>query len=202
MTRVTKALFLVLGLAAGVSPAFAQTTITAEGPVVVTIIPGGTTFLTEGKNSSGPSFNSYNLGGSVVGNINKYFGVEGEALGALGISQSVAGYASDLKTPNMLSYNGNVIVSAANRSAFVPYVTGGIGAMSVFETADFGINGTETFLTTNVGGGLKWYSGRWGLRVDYRFIAVQGKDDAPAFFGTDNRFAHRVYGGLLVNLGR
>jgi hypothetical protein len=31
---------------------------------------------------------------------------------------------------------------------------------------------------------------------------VQGKDDAPAFFGTDNRYAHRIYGGVLLNLGR
>jgi Outer membrane protein beta-barrel domain len=202
MTRVTKALLLVVGLAAGAAPAYAQGTIPAEGSVVVTIIPGGATFVTEGKNSNGTSFSNYNLGGSVVGNINKYVGVEGEALGALGISQSLTGYASDTKTPNMLSFNGNVVVSAANHSSLVPYVTGGVGSASVFEKAELGINATETFLTGNVGGGLKWYSGRWGVRVDYRFIAIKSKDDAPAFFGTDNRFAHRVYGGLLVNLGR
>jgi hypothetical protein len=74
--------------------------------------------------------------------------------------------------------------------------------MSVFETADLGINSTETFFTSNVGGGVKWYAGSWGLRVDYRFIAVQGKDDAPAFFGPENRYAHRIYGGFLVNIGR
>jgi hypothetical protein len=202
MTRVTKALFMVLGLAAGAAPAYAQDTNATEGRVVVSIIPGGATFLTEGKSSNGPSFGNYNLGGSVLGNFNKYVGVEGEALGALGLSQALAGFTSDIKTPNMLSYSGNLVVSAANHSAFVPYVTGGIGATSVFETADLGINATETFLTGNVGGGLKWYSGRWGLRVDYRFIAVRAKDDAPTFFGTENRFAHRVYGGLLVNLGR
>jgi len=201
MTRVTKALLLVLGLAAGASPALAQGTIATEGRAVVTVIPGGATFLTESKDATSPSFGNYNLGGSVTGNINRYVGIEGEALGVLGLSQSLTGFASDVKTPNMFSYSGNVVVSANNHSSLVPYVTGGVGALSVFETADLGINNTETFLTSNVGGGLKWYSGRWGLRVDYRFIAVHGKDDAPSFFGTDNRFAHRVYGGLLVNIG-
>jgi hypothetical protein len=193
---------MVLGLAAGASPAYAQGAIAAEGPVAVTIIPGGATFVTEGKSSNGASFNNYNLGGSVVGNINRYVGVEGEALAGLGVSQSITGYTPDIKSPNMLSYSGNLVVSAANHSSFVPYVTGGVGATNVFEKAELGINATETFLTGNIGGGLKWYGGRWGLRVDYRFIAVRAKDDAPAFFGTDNRFAHRVYGGLLVNLGR
>jgi hypothetical protein len=74
--------------------------------------------------------------------------------------------------------------------------------MSVFEKADLGIDQTETFLTGNVGGGLKWYSGRWGLRGDYRFIMVQSKDDAPEFFGRETRYGHRIYGAVLVNLGR
>ena len=65
------------------------------------------------------------------------------------------------------------MVSAANRSSVVPYVTGGVGGLSLFEKASLGINDTETFLTGNVGGGVKWYTGRWGLRGDYRFIAVQ-----------------------------
>jgi len=53
-----------------------------------------------------------------------------------------------------------------------------------------------------VGGGVKWYSGRWGLRGDYRFIAVQSKDDAPEFFGREARYGHRVTGAFLVNIGR
>ena len=65
-----------------------------------------------------------------------------------------------------------------------------------------GINDTQTFLTGNVGAGVKWYAGRWGLRGDYRFIGVQSKDDAPSFFGRDTRYGHRFYGAVLVNLGR
>jgi hypothetical protein len=94
------------------------------------------------------------------------------------------------------------VLSAANRSAIVPYATGGVGGLSLFHRASLGINDTETFLTGNVGGGLKWFHGRWGLRGDYRFLAVRSKDDAPSFFGRETRYGHRVYGGILVNTGR
>jgi len=74
--------------------------------------------------------------------------------------------------------------------------------MSVFEKQELGIIGTQTFLTSNVGGGVNWYAGRWGLRGDYRFVALKSKEDAPAFFGQETRYGHRVYGGVLLNLGR
>lgn len=124
--------------------------------------------------------------------------------GALGISQALqfGGLTSDVKTPNLLNYGGNLVFSVPNQSSVVPYVTGGLGGLSLFEKASLGINSTETFLTGNVGGGVKWYSGRWGLRGDYRFVAVQSKDDAPSFFGQETRYGHRVYGGVIVNVGR
>jgi len=204
MKRSFAALITVITL--GVSaPAFAQTR-EASGPGVVeiTIIPGGGTFFTEGKDTQGPSFGNYDLGGSVTLNFNRWVGVEGEVSGALGISQSLdfsGATQTDVKTPHLLNYSGNVIVNAAKGSV-VPYVTGGIGGLSLLERSGLGINDTETFLTSNVGGGVKWYSGRWGLRGDYRFIAVQSKDDAPVFFGRENRYGHRVYGGVLLNIGR
>jgi hypothetical protein len=95
-----------------------------------------------------------------------------------------------------------VVVNAANRSSVVPYVTGGIGGLSVFEKASLGVSRNETFLTGNVGGGVKWYAGRWGLRGDYRFVGVQSKDEAPAFFGQDTRYGHRVYGAVMLNVVR
>ena len=199
--RVTAAL-LVLGAAlTGASSAMAQDR-RVEGPAVVTIIPGGATFFTEGKDTNGPSFGSYDLGGAFAGNFNRYIGVEGEVSGKLGVSQSLTGIIGDVKTPNMLNYSGNLVVSAPTRSGVIPYATAGVGGLSVFEKASLGINETETFLTTNVGGGVKWFSGRWGLRGDYRFIVVQSKDDAPSFFGQETRYGHRFYGGFLVNVGR
>jgi len=109
--------------------------------------------------------------------------------------------AVDVKTPHFLSYSGNVVVSAGHGSV-VPYATAGVGGLSLFERAEVGVNDTTTFLTTNVGGGVKWYAGRWGLRGDYRFIAVQSKDDAPAIFGQETRYGHRIYGGVILNVAR
>lgn len=200
MTRVTAAFLFVAGLA-GAGSAYAQESRSVEGAVVVTIIPGGATFFTEGKDLKGPSFGNYDLGGAFAGNFNRYVGVEGEVSGTLGVSQKL-GLLSDIKTPNMLNYSGNLVISAPTRSAVVPYLTGGVGGLTLFEKTSLGINQNETFLTGNVGGGVKWYSGRWGLRGDYRFIAVQSKDDAPEFFGQETRYGHRVYGAFLVNVGR
>ena len=204
MTRVIVILVTAASVL-GASQAYAQESNAAgPAPVVVTIIPGGATFFTEGKDTNGPSFGNYDLGGAVAVNFNRYVGVEGEVSGALGISQDFqfGGITANRKTPDILNYSGNVVVSAANRSSVVPYVTGGIGGLSVFDKAELGIANTETFLTGNVGGGVKWYSGRWGLRGDYRFIGVQSKDDAPTFFGRDTRYGHRVYGAVLLNVVR
>ena len=173
------------------------------GTVEVTIIPGGATFFTESSDTNSPSFGNYDLGGSATVNFNRYVGVEGEVSGLLGVSQSLdllTGTA-DVKTPHFLNYSGNLVVSAG-RGSVVPYATAGLGGLSLFERAEVGVSDTTTFLTSNVGGGVKWYAGRWGLRGDYRFIAVQSKDDAPAFFGQETRYGHRVYGGVIVNVVR
>ena len=191
----------------GVSPGIAQTlesSASGPGKVEASIIPGGGIFFTEGKDTHAPSFGNYDLGGSVTVNVSRYVGIEGEVSGGLGVSQSLdfAGASlSDTRTPHLLNYSGNVIVNVA-RGPVVPYVTGGVGGLSLFEQADLGVNDTETFFTGNVGAGVKWYSGRLGLRGDYRFIAVQSKDDAPAFFGQERRYGHRVYGGIVINVVR
>jgi len=203
MTRWIAVMFVAVGFASA-HPVYAQDAVPRPGTVVVTIIPGGTTFFTEGKETSEPSFNNYGLGGSVEANFNRYLGVEGEVTGGLGITQDLqfTGGTSNTKTPNLLNFSGNVVVSAANRSSIVPYVTGGVGGLTLFEKASLGINNTDTFLTGNVGGGVKWFNGRWGLRGDYRFVTVKSRDDASNFFGQETRYGHRVYGGLLFNATR
>jgi hypothetical protein len=202
MTRWIAVLLAVAGVI-GTGRASAQEVAPGQGVVVLTIIPGGATFFTEGKDANGPSFGNYDLGAGVTVNFNRFVGVEGEVSGSLGIEQNLqfAGQTSNLKTPNLLNYSGNLVISAANHTSVIPYVTGGIGGLSVFERPALGIVGTDTFLTSNVGGGVKWIAGRWGLRGDYRFIAVQSKDDASAFFGQETRYGHRVYGAILVNVG-
>lgn len=205
MTHRIALLAVFIGLM-GTTHALAQTRESSPGPgrVEAAIIPGGGIFFTEGKDTQGPSFGNYDLGGSVTVNFNRYVGVEGEVSGGIGVSQSLdfnGVSLADAKTPHLLNYSGNIIVHAANGSV-VPYVTGGVGGLSLFERADLGVNDTETFLTGNVGAGVKWYSGRLGFRGDYRFIAVRSKDDAPAFFGQETRYGHRVYGGIILNIVR
>ena len=205
MTRWIAVLVAVIGIGSA-TRAFAQESTPGPGTVAVTIIPGGATFFTESNNAKGPSFGNYGLGGAVEVNFTRYIGVEGEVTGALGITQNLtqAGITSNLKTPNLLNYNGNVVVHLANQSSLTPYATGGIGGLTVFDTAALGISQTETFLTGNVGAGVKWFhsSGRWGIRGDYRFIAVRSKDDASSFFGQDTRYGNRVYGGVIINAVR
>jgi hypothetical protein len=203
MTRWIAVLITAVSVIGG-SHAYAQEAAPGPGTVVLTIIPGGTTFFTEGKDSGGPSFGNYDLGAGVTVNFNRFVGVEGEVSGSLGVEQDLvfAGQqTSNIKTPNFLNYSGNVVISAANHSSVTPYVIGGIGGLTAFERPGLGITGSETFFTSNVGAGVKWFTGRWGLRGDYRFIAVQSKDDAPAFFGQETRYGHRVYGAILVNVG-
>ena len=201
MKRLIAAVFAFLGII-GSSQAYAQEAGPAIGIVQLSIIPGGGVFFTEDKDASEPAFGNYDLGGALTVNFNRFVGIEGEVAGGLGIKQGLqsGGFSSDLKTPNLLNYSGNIVLSAANRTSVVPYLTGGVGGLTLLETSGLGINQAETFLTGNVGGGLKWYAGRWGLRADYRFVGVQSKDDAPEFFGQVTRYGHRVYAGVILNL--
>jgi opacity protein-like surface antigen len=200
MIRSTAVLMAVLSIGS-VSRVYAQETTPGPGTVEVTVIPGGATFFTSGDRGS--DFRNYNLGGALTYNINRIIGVEGEVVTSLGIAQDlqVGGLTTNRKSPNTLAYTGNVVLSLPTHSSFVPYVTGGVGGMTMFEKAGLGINSAETFLTGNAGGGVKWYApnGVWGLRGDYRFMVTQSKDDAPAFFGQDTRYGHRVYGAVIIN---
>jgi opacity protein-like surface antigen len=173
-------------------------------PVEITVIPGGGVVFLESADASAPSFGSYQLGAAVAYNINRFLGIEGEVGGSLGIEQDLDfGYTSNVRTPDMLTYNGNLVVSVPTGKSVVPYATGGVGGLSLFSREEFGVDDTETLFTTNVGGGVKWNPGRFGLRADYRFIAIPSRDSVSAFgFGTEARYGHRVYGAVILNIGR
>jgi len=198
------ALFLSAFAIFGAGRVSAQEVAPGPGTVEFTIMPAGGLFFT--SKDAAPSFGNYALGGAVTYNINRIVGIEGEVTGALGISQDLGfgGLTSSTKTPNMLNYSGNVVVSVPTHAALVPYAAAGVGGLTMFDRPSLGIDSTETFFTGNVGGGLKWYApnNRWGLRGDYRFTYVVSKDDAPAFFGREDRYGHRVYGAVMINLPR
>ena len=204
MARWVSFAFVLLASFAAVDRAVAQDMSQGPGRAEITIIPGGGFVFVEDEQSSAPSFGSYQLGGAVAYNVNRFVGIEGEIASAIGISQALDfGYPNSVRTPDMLTYSGNVVVSMVRGGSVVPYVTGGIGGLSLFERASLGVNDTETLFTSNVGGGVKWYAGRWGLRADYRFIAVPSRDEVSAFgFGPETRYGHRIYGAVLLNVGR
>jgi len=193
----------VLALFSAAAPALAQEGPAGAGRAEITIIPVGGVWFTQNDSVSAPDFANYQLGGGMTYNLNRYLGIEGEVSSSIGISQNLNfGYPSGVRTPDVLSYSGNLVVSVPSGSSVVPYVTGGVGGLSLFSREAFGINDTENRFAGNVGGGVKWYAGRWGLRGDYRFIAVPSKDETSAFFGSDARYGHRVYGAVMLNVGR
>jgi opacity protein-like surface antigen len=203
MTRKIAALVLG-GLIVGAGSAFAQDTNATPGLVEVTYMPAGAAYFTSKGDS--PSFGNYGFGTAVTFNINRYVGVEGE-IGAMIATTSGLEFGDidhHIKAPNMLSYTANAVVTPWTGHAVVPYGTGGIGGLTMFERPGVGVDSDETFLSGNVGGGVKWYAPnkRWGLRGDYRFAATRSKDDAPEFFGRETRYVHRVYAGVIINTVR
>jgi peptidoglycan-associated lipoprotein len=209
MSRSIAVLF-VMAISLAARGADAQESTVRPGAVEVTYMPAGAAFFTSKDDSSGetdrtPNFGNYTFGTAVTVNLNRFVGIEGE-IGSMIATKSGLQFGTlgdDLKAPNMLSYTGNVVLSPWTGHALVPYATGGIGGMTMFERPRLGVLSDETFLTGNVGGGVKWYAAnkRWGLRGDYRFAATQSKDDAPEFFGRDRRYAHRVYAGVIIGTG-
>jgi Outer membrane protein beta-barrel domain len=199
MSRKIAAL-VVLGLVFGVAQAYAQEP-EAPGFVEVTYMPAGAAFVTSKGDS--PSFGNYGFGTAATFNINRFIGIEGELASMIATSSDLqfGDLPSNVKAPNMLGYTGNVIVSPWTGHSVVPYASGGVGGLTMFERPRVGVFSDETFLTGSVGGGAKWYAPnkRWGLRGDYRFVATKSKDDAPEFFGRETRYIHRVYGGVIIN---
>jgi hypothetical protein len=188
--------FLVLAVSVlAAQPARAQ-----DGPrIELTGFPGGGLFFTSSDRGE-PDFSNLALGGAIAVNLNRFLAVEGEFTGAIGLDQRLDGLGS-ATTPSIATYQGNVVYNiGGNDRTFVPYATGGIGGLTLFDKRAVGVDDTTTFFTGNVGGGVKYSWGRWGLRGDYRLFAVNSKDDAPAFFGGENRIGHRVYGGVVVAL--
>jgi hypothetical protein len=204
MTR--KVLVLLAATLIGLGTAYAQEASGGAGRVEIGAFPGGGIFFTESSKGNEPDFGNYALGASLTVNVNRLVGIEGELGGTIGIHQNVnfsQKTFTDQRTPSMWAYSGNMVFNPGGSDrAVVPYVTGGIGGLTLCPCGgveNLGVTRYETYLTGNVGGGLKWFSSRhFGVRGDYRFLAVRNKDTAPLFFGNENRYGHRVSGGLIL----
>jgi hypothetical protein len=182
--------------------AYAQDATPGPGVVEVTVIPGGVGFVAS-KNGS-PSFGNYGFGFATSYNVNRIVGIEGDIAAMIATTSDLqfGDLNKHTKAPNFLNYNVSAIVTAARFGPSAIYGAGGIGGLTMFERVGIGVPSDNTFFVGNVGGGVKWYApnSRWGLRGDYRFLMTKSSDTAPVFFGQDNRYAHRLYAGLILNV--
>jgi hypothetical protein len=201
--KLLAALAVVLCAAAG---AYAQERAAGAGRIEIAAFPGGGMFFTKTSNGSEPEFGNYALGGSFTVNANRWLGFEGEAGGTVGLRQAFnfgeTAY-TDQRSPSMWMYQGNVVVNPGGSDrALVPYATGGVGGLTLCPCGDakntLGVTAYKTYLTGNMGGGLKWFATpHVGFRGDYRLFAVRNNSTAPLFFGNQTRYGHRVQGGLV-----
>ena len=201
--KVLVVLAVVLCAAAGAS---AQERGAGAGRVEIGAFPGGGMFFTKTSNGNEPEFGNYALGGSFTVNANRWVGFEGEGGGTVGVRQSFnfgeTAYTNQ-RSPNTWMYHGNVVVNPGGSDrALVPYATAGLGGLTLCPCGDakntLGVTTYKTYLTGNMGGGLKWFATpHVGFRGDYRLFIVRNNSTAPLFFGSETRYGHRVQGGLV-----
>src|SRR5436190_1857448 len=160
--KVFTVLAVVVFAAAG---AYAQERVGGAGRVEVGAFPGGGMFFTRSSNANEPAFGDYALGGSFTVNVNRYVGLEGEGGGTLGVHQAFTFNETEFtnqRSPSTLMYHGNVVVNpGGSNRAMVPYVTGGLGGLTLSRhrgAPDLGIAAYRTYLTGNLGGGLKYFA--------------------------------------------
>ena len=176
------------------------------GSLVVAVIPIGSTSFTISGTGKEPGFAVYAPAGDVEIYLNRHVSAEAEIGGGIGVSQDLESASSIVhrRSPSLLTYSGNIVVAAPSDGSLAPYMTIGVGGLTLLSGQALGITSSRTFFTGNVGAGVRWFNskGRWGVRADYRFIAVRADDQAPAFFGREERYANRGYGALLIKVGR
>ena len=219
MFRGSISFVAALVLLAGSTTVSAQEATIGAGKVEIGGFPGGGTFFVGGDDNKEVDFNVYTAGGGLTYYVTPVVAIEGEFTGSIGWAQDVFFNRAKLihnQMPTVWSYSGNVVFfpggTAGKQLPF--YVTGGIGQVLLsprVPTKVFGYDvdtvGTQAFLAENIGGGVKIFRGadapNWGFRIDYRYLFVNEKNDAPAFFAqAKSRGAHRVYVGMLYTWKR
>jgi hypothetical protein len=85
MTRLT-AVMIAAATLVSASQVYAQESTAGPGPVVVTVIPGGATFFTEGKDTKDRASET-TISARRPRQRQRFVGVEGEVSGALGVAR-------------------------------------------------------------------------------------------------------------------
>lgn len=172
--------------------------------VEVGAVPAGGLVFARGREAAEPGFDGYVLAASLTFNASRLLAVEYEVGAGFGggrqnlVRRAIARAGSG---PAVFAFNLNVVVSPlGNDRSVIPYFTGGLGSLSVFARRTDAFADDKTYLTFNVGGGVKRFFGRWGLRGDYRLLTVAGEKGAQPFFaGRSRRYGHRISGGVIVS---
>ncbi len=210
-----KAFFAAVALMATCAVASAQEGGPGAGKLEIGGFPGGGLWLGGGNDNTEVNFNTYAFGGDVSYYVHPKVALEGESSFGLGISQNV-NYKNQIvyrtQMPHTLTTGGNLVIFPAGSEKHVAgYVTGGAGTLTLFSrlaaSRIFGLTSNESFLTTNVGGGLKVFrrgdARNWGFRFDYRYVMVNSKSGAVPFFAQlKHRNGHRFYIGMLYTARR
>jgi len=119
--------------------------------------------------------------------LNPTWALEGEFAWLIPIKRSIdlgAAGTQDLKSPDVLTYQANVVANLPVLAAsWTPYLTGGLGAVSFLSNSDPDrypqLSKTQTAFGINFGGGATYGLGdRLGLRADFREVAAFPSKDA------------------------
>ena len=120
-------------------------------------------------------------------------------IGAEFLANFTPGFAdegSSVLDSNVNNYMANAIaaVPLGRNGRIQPFVSGGFGAMRLrADVQNIGGNTSEvddTKLGANIGAGLMWFEGRWGVRTDLRYFTALNddefdRDDQPEVASTD-----------------
>jgi hypothetical protein len=208
--RIAVALLVAVGVA---STAAAQEIPDAPIRFAVGGTPGGGLFFTGGDGDAEANFNVYTFSTHADYYLTERVAVEGEYMFGNGWGQDIVfrnGLLIGQQTPFSHAFTGALLYypkgSTGTRLPF--YVGGGVGMMSLAARPttkkigyDPDVNGSESFMISRVGVGMKIPRGvsapNWAFRVDYRLLFINANDGAPTFFAHDKtRTGHQVQFGI------
>jgi opacity protein-like surface antigen len=204
MTRRLVASIASILLAAGA--AFAQDVKGPKRTEITSAIFAGGMVIMPSPQVGGPASRNYLINLALTRNLTRWIGVEADGGVALSQSQTHDLYGTvpdDARTSNLLLYSGNVVVNAfSDDRPVMPYLIAGLGAVRTFSDEDAAASGlaaNTTYLTGSAGAGARWFpETHWGMRVDYRYLAIKNDAPAPPAGQRIVRSAHQIYVALIL----
>jgi hypothetical protein len=180
--------------------------------------PGGGTWLTGGDGNTESNFNVYTIGAYVDWYATQKLALEGEYTFGFGMSQDLTfqnGLIPGQQVPWTGDIGGRVLFFPRTTTARLPfYIGAGLSRLALRsrkQTTNLGYDpevlSSESFLATNIGGGVKLpgisQSQNWSFRIDYRLLFINSNSDAPGFFAHDeSRTGHHLQFSMQYSFRR